>query len=197
MTYYERLKRKRLADILVDESIASREAVISALQEQQSNGRLLSDILLESREISEYELARALVEQFQAPFIDLRGYTFHKDLFAEFAPRLLHSARLVPLDRFGQQVCFACQEIPSDEVAAQLKEQSPGGMFFYVASSVEIRQCLKEHAPLSEEDLAEAKLAAAEKPTKSMTDDSDWAEIFDTANQSVIADLNADSKDDE
>ena len=58
MTNYDRLKRKTLGDILVDEELASEETVIQALQEQQRTGALLSSILLESREIDEFQLSR-------------------------------------------------------------------------------------------------------------------------------------------
>jgi len=47
MTHYERLKRKRLGDVLVDEGVVERDVVIRALQEQQLSRRLLSAIPLE------------------------------------------------------------------------------------------------------------------------------------------------------
>jgi len=112
MTHYDRLKRKRLGDILVDEHLASEEVVITALQEQQRSGRLLSDILLQMQEVGEYDLARVIVEQYQTPFIELKSYAVHKDLIELFTPEFLHRSAVVPLDRFGRQICFACQEIP-------------------------------------------------------------------------------------
>ena len=75
MTHYDRLKRKRLGDVLVDEGLATEETVISALQEQQRSGRLLSDILLDLRQVGEHDLARAIVEHYQVPYIDLKNYT--------------------------------------------------------------------------------------------------------------------------
>jgi type IV pilus assembly protein PilB len=191
MTHYDRLKRKRLGDILVDEGVASKDAVISALHEQQRCDKLLSDLLVESRELTEYELSRVLVEQFQAPFIDLRGYTFHRDLIEQFPARLMHAARVIPLDRFGDQVCFACQEIPSEEVAEQLREQASGGMYFYIASSVEIRACLAEHAPLRDEDLeGDTSVKPVLGPEDGAeSEDSAWQNLFDSANDAILHEL--------
>jgi type IV pilus assembly protein PilB len=191
MTHYDRLKRKRLGDVLVDEGLATEEEVIAALQQQQQTGTLLSDILFEGRTVSEYDIARAIVEHCQAPFIDLRSYTLHKDLIKTMPVRLLHSAGVVPMERFGDQIAFACQEIPSDEVANRLKEHSPGGIYIFIASSVDIRAALHNHAPLSAEGDEEPVAApvAGQASTQAQEEDQAWKELFDTANESILTDL--------
>jgi len=193
MTHYDRLKRKRLGDVLVDEGLATEEEVIAALQDQQQSGRMLSEILYEGRKVSEYDIARAIVEHCQAPFIDLRSYTLHKDLIKTMPARLLHAAGVVPMERFGDQISFACQEIPPDEVANQLKEQAPGGIYIFVASSVDIRAALHAHAPLGEDEPAEqpkvAVAAGKAAPAKGSAEDQAWKELFDEANDSILTDL--------
>jgi type IV pilus assembly protein PilB len=191
MTHYDRLKRKRLGDVLVDEGLATEEEVIAGLQEQQQAGKLLSDILFEGRKVSEYDIARAIVEHCQAPFIDLRSYTLHKDLIKTMPAQLLHSAGVVPMERFGDQIAFACQEIPSDETANRLKEHSPGGIYIFIASSVDIRAALHNNAPLTaegDEDTLEAP-AAAQPATPADEEDQAWKELFDAANESILTDL--------
>jgi hypothetical protein len=195
MTHYDRLKRKRLGDILVDEDIATEQDVIAALQEQQATGRLLSSILLEQRALTEWELARVLVQQYQTPFLDLRNYTLHKDLIASFPAEVLNRAGLVPLDRFGNQVCFACQEIPSEEIAAFLQEQASGGIYVYIASAVEIRTALKEYAPWKAEEVPVEDAAEAPTPTVDLPvleGDDSWKSLFDTANDDVLSTLDGD-----
>jgi type IV pilus assembly protein PilB len=192
MTHYDRLKRKRLGDVLVDEGLATEEEVIAGLQEQQQTGRMLSDILFEGRKVSEYDIARAIVENCQAPFIDLRSYTMHKDLIQSLPARLLHAAGVVPLEKFGDQISFACQEIPSDDVANRLKEHSPGGIYIFVASAVDIRAALHSHAPLTAETDEEPKAAAPAKKAATAAvsaEDQAWKELFDHANDSILTEL--------
>ena len=192
MTHYDRLKRKRLGDVLVDEGLATEEEVIAALQDQQQSGRMLSDILYEGRKVSEYDIARAIVEHCQAPFIDLRAYTLHKELIQTLPARLLHASGVVPMERFGDQVSFACQEIPTDEVANQLKEQAPGGIYIFIASAVDVRAALHAHAPLGEEPAEEPKVAVAAgkaAPAKGSAEDQAWKELFDAANDSILTEL--------
>lgn len=193
MTHYDRLKRKKLGDILVDEGICTEQTVITALQLQQSTGRILSQILLESRDVNEVQLAHVVVEQYQTPFVDLKSYSVHKDLVDLFPARLLHAARVVPLDRFGRQICFACQEIPSSAIVEQLREHSPAGIYLYVAMAYEIRRVLAEVAPLEEEEklVEQAALAAAGASSKlgSLDKDTSWTKLFDSANEAVMSDL--------
>lgn len=201
MTHYDRLKRKRLGDVLVDEGLATEETVISALQDQQRTGRLLSDILLDMRQVGEHDLARAIVEHYQVPYIDLKSYSVHKDLIQEIPAALLHRARSVPLDRYGKQMCFACQEIPSKEVVDELRRFAPGGIYFYVASAIDIRRVLEDYAPVSKPvaaapakpvaGKAPAAGEAARKPTTAdaMDENTAWKDLFDAANDSVLTEI--------
>jgi len=202
MTHYDRLKRKRLGDVLVDEGLATEETVISALQEQQRSGRLLSDILLDMRQVGEHDLARAIVEHYQVPYIDLKNYTIHKDLLKEIPSAFLHRARVMPLDRYAKQMCFACQEIPAKEVVDELRKFAPGGIYFYVASAVELRRALEDYAPVDKDApaAAPAKAAAAKagapgaakRPAsggKAPDEDTAWKDLFDAANESILTEI--------
>ena len=194
MTHYDRLKRKRLGDVLVDEGLATEETVIAALHEQQRSGHLLSDILLEQDRVGEEELAHAIVEHYQVPFIDLKNYAAHKDLIQSFPAPLLHRGRVIPLDRYGKQACFACQEIPAKDVVDELKRHAPGGLYFYVALALDVRRMLADYAPITED--AEPVVAAAAPKAKraaaapaSPDEDSAWKDLFDAANESILSDI--------
>jgi len=197
MTNYDRMKRKRLGDILVDDGLATEETVIAALQEQQRTGRLLSDVLLDQRQIGEHDLARAIVEHYQVPYIELKTYTLHKDLIKEIPAALLNRARVVPLDKYGKQICFACQEIPPKEIVDELRRHSPGGVYFFVSSAVEIRKVLEDHAPLGNKPAAApgspAPASAPSKKQAAAAEQSDenaaWKDLFDAANESILTEI--------
>ena len=203
MTHYERLKRKRLGDVLVDEGVVERDVVIRALQEQQLSRRLLSDILLEEDSVAQYDLARVIVDQYQVPFLDVSTYSLHKDLIEEYPNELLHEAGVLPLDRFGKQVCFACQEIPSQAHADQLRQHTGGGMYFYVGLANDIRQCLADHAPVeAPEEIQEVQapdgaqlfgeeqvLPDAVEGAASEAVDAAWKNLFDSADDAIKAEL--------
>lgn len=195
MTNYDRMKRKRLGDILVDDGLATEEIVIAALQEQQRTGRLLSDILIEQRQVGEHDLARAVVEHYQVPYIELKTYTLHKDLIQEIPAALLNRARVVPLDRYGKQICFACQEIPPKEVVDELRRHAPGGVYFFISSAVEIRRVLEDYASLGKGAAAPGAApagASAKKPAAAAENGDEntaWKDLFDAANDSILTDI--------
>ena len=188
MRHYERLRRKKLGDLLVDEQAANDDAVISALLEHHKTNTPLSQILLDEGELREYDLARIMVEQYQLPFLELDNYTHHRDLIATFPASLLHQARILPLDRFGEVVCFVVQEFPSDEVITELAKHGTERFFLYTALANEIRRALHDHAPLSDDE-REAGISSAEEPRAAGEEDGAWRELFDTANEAIVSAL--------
>ncbi|MHC4938205.1 MAG: GspE/PulE/PilB domain-containing protein [Planctomycetota bacterium] len=194
MTHYERLKRKRLSDLIVDEGLAEKDVVISALHEHQQTGQLLSSILLDTEAVDQYDLARVVTEQFQVPFVDLENYSVHKDLIQEFSAEVLHRARVVPLQRFGKFVCFACQEIPSPATYKALRENCEG-IFVFSALAREIVTKLQDNHPWSDpRKLDPINLKTPVTPDGDMTADSSWESLFDAANESVMSDLGPDDE---
>lgn len=204
MTHYDRLKRKRLGDVLVDEGLATEEIVIAALQEQQRSGMLLSEILIQQRQITEHDLSRAIVEHYQVPYVDLKNYTIHKDLVKEVPTALLNRARVMPLDRYAKQMCFACQEIPAKDVVDELRKIAPGGIYFYVASAVDIKKAIEDYAapaaakpaPATAKAAAGAKAAPAKAAAKvpaaaaeSSDENTAWKDLFDAANESILTEI--------
>ena len=186
MTYYERLKRKRLSDILVDEGVASKEAVITALHEHQQSNNLLSHILIHAGELREYDLARVLVGQYQLPFLELTNQSYHRELIEKLPAQLLHTNRMVPLGSFGEITTFVCQEFPAEAVFDELATFGVHRVFLFVALACDIRLALHDHVPIADEagTRGEAKVRAEE-----MAADKTWTQLFDTANEAVVTDM--------
>jgi hypothetical protein len=200
MTYYDRLKRKQLSDILVDEEMSSKEAVITAVHEAHQSGRTLSEILISGNELAEYDMVRVLVQHYQLPFLELTHHSYHRDLVDKFPPEFLRQKRLIPLDRFGTTVCFAIQEFPSDEVMDKLVEVAGGQVFFYAAMATDISEGLRENLEgrVEEQKLEFAPAAISAGAGDEPGPNQDWAELFDSANESIVSNLTSTPvKDDE
>ncbi|MEE8105826.1 MAG: hypothetical protein V3T86_09860 [Planctomycetota bacterium] len=177
--HYTRVKKKRLGDFLMDEGLITKEAVIAALHEQQVSNRLLSSVLLESEDVSEFELARAIVEHQHVPFLELSSYNLHKELVEGFDAEFLNAARVVPMENFGGRISFAVQEVPSEAVVEKLMEHADKGMYFFIALASNISRALREYAPVQTEEEAMSGVAA----------DKGWTNLFDTANESILSDI--------
>jgi len=198
MTHYDRLRRKKLGDLLVDEDVATKEAVIAALHEHHQTGTPLGEILIQGDDLTEYDLAKVMVEQYQLPFLDLSHHTYPRELIAKFPARLLHNARMLPLGQFGDAVCFAVPEFPPAKAIGELKKYGAERFYLYAAMAAEIRYALNEHVPLEDDELASdpaaaAKLGAPVADAK-MAEDGAWKELFDTANESIVSGLDDDDE---
>jgi len=193
MTYYERLKRKRLSDILVDEGVASKEAVITALHEHQQGNQLLSHVLIRGGELREYDLVRVLVAQYQLPFLDLVNHSYHRDLIERFPGRLLSENRVIPLDSYGEVTSFVCQEFPSDAVFEELATLGVHRVFLFVALATDIRQALDGHVEVDDEGATED---AVQARAVEMAADRTWTELFDTANEAIVTGMSETPDDD-
>ena len=69
-----RPEKIRLGDLLVREKLISTEQLQSALAEQQSSGRRLGRVLIDTGLVTEEAIANALAGQFRAPFINLKTF---------------------------------------------------------------------------------------------------------------------------
>jgi len=190
MTQYHRLKRKRLSDLLVDEGLVDKGVVLAALHEQQESGEMLSTILLESQEIDAFDLSRLLVEQYQVPFVELGQYTANKDLIKEFPAQLLHHSRIVPLERFGGHVAFACQEVPSADAHTSLKDLVDGSVLVFAALARDIEEKLREFAPYEQtEKIASIERVKPVMDPEQAAQDKEWQSLFDNADDSVMSEM--------
>ena len=186
MANLERLNRKPLGEILVGEGLLDRETVDEALRKQKAAKRLLSDVLLDAGLILELDLATVLVQQQQIPYIDLSAYNVRKELIQELPAPLLHRGALVPLERFGDQIAFACQELPSWEIVESLRRHCPDGQYYYVGLAADVKRLLREFAPLPVVEEPEAEVPAIEVDPN---EDDSWKSLFDSANSAVMADM--------
>lgn len=186
MTHYDRVKRKRLADLLVDEGLVDKKIVLAALREQYKTKKLLSTILLESEDIDAFDLTRLITEQYQVPFLDIERYSMDQELVREFPAALLHVNRIIPLDRFGNSVAFACQEVPSSDVYAALRDTA-GGVFLFAAFSRDIMMRLDENHPWQAPEVVPSSDNSGEP--EAAENDSAWHSLFDSANESVMLDI--------
>ena len=71
MKHLEKLTRKRLGEILVDEGLISKAQIADAEREEKRTGESLGSILVEASYITDWDLAKAVATQYQLPFVQV------------------------------------------------------------------------------------------------------------------------------
>lgn len=116
--------RKKLGEILVETGAASEADIEEALRDQNAGEpNRIGDLLLASGKISSQQLARALAEQHQVPFVELPALP---QAVLDLVPlQLQREYRFVPLESKDTELSIAMADLSNLEVVHRLEEQWP------------------------------------------------------------------------
>jgi len=105
MTVLDNRQRKiRLGDLLVQAGLISEEQLQLALQDQKRTGSKLGRTVLDLGFIDEGRLLRALSEQLQIPFVELKHYKFDNGLTQSLPEAVARRFRVIVLSRHADGV---------------------------------------------------------------------------------------------
>ena len=96
-----------LGEILVKNKAITPEQLQIALYEQKASGEFLGAILLRKRLITEKDLLQGLAEQFEVPFMSIKGVYIDWGLVGIFNSSLILDHRCFPLSCDDDYVTFA------------------------------------------------------------------------------------------
>ena len=144
MKQYERIKRRRLGEILLDEGYLTREQLDFALAQQNSGrGELLGRILVGQGILTERALARAMVNQLQLPYLSTANYHFSKEIVGLIPTDLCFKHEFVPLDRISNCLCVLTAGLMPPEVVETVKQITGCEIFFYIGTLSEVQDALQ------------------------------------------------------
>lgn len=136
--------RKKLGEILVETGAATEADVDEALRDQNAGEpNRIGDLLLATGKISSQQLARALAEQHQVPYVELPALP---QAVLDLVPlELQRQYRFVPLEQKDTELSVAMADLSNLEVVKEL-EQTWTKVHVHVAAGDEIDAL---HATLS------------------------------------------------
>lgn len=155
---------RKLAEMLVRDSVISQSDLELAINQQQEKGGSLGRILIDSGYASEWELAAALGKQLNVPFITLSHYEIDPVILESIPPDLVRKYQIVPVDKTGDTLTVAlsdpsniylldelrlltnCKIVPVISFESDIQEAI---QHYYVGDGQELDEMLKE---LSDED---------------------------------------------
>lgn len=175
MKQFERLKKRKLGELLVDDGYVTEEQLRVALELQKASGDLLGKILVEQGYLTERALARAMATQLQLPFLSTENYQFSKEIVGLIPPEICHRHELIPLDRFGNCITILMSGFPPIDVLAQISQLTNCEIFVYIGTSSDVQNALKEW--ISPDSMTQADV---------QVDDS-WMNFFDKANEDIAS----------
>lgn len=184
----EKLTSIRLAEVLSQKGTIPTDKITDALYAQDKHGEPIAESLVGAGHISEWDLAKVVVESFQLPFITPGSYDIQKEARDKLPEEVLFEHQIVPLDVFGNLVTIAMPIMTSWDVLDKLQRKLDIEFFPYVGLIAENKKVIGELYP-NYKKWQETRTAEKEKekakPQAKPQAGGDWANIFDAADAAV------------
>ncbi len=142
MVAINRLVKKRLGEILVEQGLLSNEQVQDALRLQHQSGLLFGETLVQQKLITEEKIVAVLVGQFGIPYIRPSQYKIAKDLLEIFEPTMMRRFQFVPMDSIGSVLVVAIAGSLTEDVLKDIETQTGCTLQLYLTKMSEINLVL-------------------------------------------------------
>lgn len=190
----EKLTCIRLAEVLTQRGTVETDAITDALYAQDRQGEVFVDVLVSNGHISEWDLAKIVVEHFQLPFISASATEIPDEVLTLFPKEILFAHRIVPFGVFDQTATIVLPILTPFEVLVRLQESAKLELFPYVGLISENVRVLGELYPEYPEWAKQAQARREAESRKGRgsggSASGDWMDMFDSADASVRDGLN-------
>jgi len=145
MVALNRLVKKRLGELLVEQGLMSNEQVQDALRLQHQSGLLFGETLVQNKLITEEKIVAVLVNQFGIPFLLPSQYQISKDLLEIFEPTMMRRYQFVPMDSIGSVLVIAIAGSLTEEVLKEIEGQTGCSLQLFLTKMSEINIVLQNN----------------------------------------------------
>ncbi len=145
MVALNRLTRKKLGEILIEQGLLSEQQVQDTLRLQHQTGKLFGECLIENNLLSEDKMVAVLVEQFGIPYLRPTHYKIPQDLLEIFDPQMMRRYQFVPIDSLGSVLVIAIAGLLSEDIFREIESQTGCTLQLYLTRISEINAVLAQH----------------------------------------------------
>jgi type IV pilus assembly protein PilB len=143
MVALNRLTRKKLGELLVEQGLLTDQQVQDTLRLQHQTGKLFGECLVENNLITEDKMVAVLVSQFGIPYLKPTAYKIPKDLLEIFEPSMMRRYQFVPMDTIGSVLVIAIAGLLSEDIFKEIEAQTGCSLQVYLTRISEINAVLK------------------------------------------------------
>lgn len=182
----EKLTSVRLAEVLSQKNTVPTDAITEALYTQDQFGEPFVDVLVSSDHITEWDLAKVMVEHFQLPFVMAGNYEVDMDVKNKIPREFLFKHLIVPLDVFDDVLTLVMPILTPFEILNKIQNEHSCEVFPYVGLISENKRVLSELYVDFKEWLTNEKSNKEHRKQQGPRDaGGDWMNMFDDADAKV------------
>ncbi len=147
MVQISRLIRKKLGDLLLEESVLKEEQLREVQLRIRATGEGFVDCLHMMGFVTETESARAVAKQLGLPFIDPTKYRIPKEAMEAVALPFLRLNNMAVLDKIGRTLIVAVAGGLNAEALERVERATGCQVFIYVAVLSKVAAVLDKMVP--------------------------------------------------
>ncbi len=185
----EKLTPIRLAEVLSQKALVSGEAIADALYANDKYREPFTEILVSGGHITEWDLAKVVVEHFQLPFIMSGSYEVPDEVRDRLPKEVLFANLMVPLDVFHDVMIVAMPILTPFDTFKTIQTDHKTLIYPYVGLPSENKTVLGTMFPDFREwatnNQKELEARRKRKQKRSGGGDDDWMSLFDSADAAV------------
>ncbi len=142
MVSLNRLTRKRLGELLVEQGLLSDAQVQDTLRLQHQLGLMFGETLVQQKLITEEKMVAVLVAQFGIPYIMPTQYNINRELLEIFDPAMMRRFQFVPMDSIGSVLVVAIAGLLTEELLKEIEGQTGCQLQIFLTKMSEINAVL-------------------------------------------------------
>jgi len=143
MVSLNRLTKKKLGEILLEQGLITEEQIQDALRLQNQQGVLFGEALVDQGIISEEKIVSTLLHQFGLPYLEPSNYEIPQELMEIFDPTMMRRYQFVPVDSIGSVLVVAIAGMLSEDLLGEMESQTGCTVHLYLTKMSEIHQVLE------------------------------------------------------
>ncbi len=182
----EKLTSIRLGEVLSQRGVVPRDVITEALRADEHAEESFVDILVSGNHISEWDLAKLVVEHFHLPFISADNFDASATSLSLLPQEVVFKNLIVPLGLFGRVMTVSMPIMTPFHVIDEIHNHHGYSVFPYVGLISDNRRVIQENDPdfrQWQSDMVEEKKNRRELGGASSKDE--WTDIFDSADAAV------------
>ncbi len=175
----ERITTVRLAEVISESGLVQTDQITEALYQQDSTGLPFIDFLVDTGVVSEWDLAKQVVDHFQIPFLVATNLEIEDQVVKSLPEDFVFKHSILPFASIGKVLNVMMPVFTPYKVLVEASEKSGLDVFPFVGLGSENRKVLFRVYP--EHPKEEPAGVAPQK----IEQDSSWESVFDLGDEEV------------
>lgn len=145
MQKLNRITKKKLGEILLEEGKLTQNQLEEAIKIQKETKEKLGEIFIKLRYVTEEDIVFCIASQYGLPYLEISRYKINTNILSQFTFTEINEYSFFPLDLFGKILVVAISGPINDEYFLKLEERLGVNIFFIATTATELKETIKSY----------------------------------------------------